>query len=61
MVLKKQVVTDIKNRLAGDLRKVHMELNQNRYEINKLAERQSVLKKEIKEFYKMIRMFPKEV
>jgi 2-hydroxy-3-keto-5-methylthiopentenyl-1-phosphate phosphatase len=60
MQVKKQVMVDIKKRLADALGKVHMELNQNRREINKLAERQCILKKEVKEFYKLIRSLPKD-
>jgi hypothetical protein len=60
MQVKKQVVDDLKKRLAVDLEKVHLELNQNRSQINKLAERQCILKKEVKEFYKLIRTLPKD-
>jgi hypothetical protein len=58
MVVHKKILEDVKQRLMNDLGKVHMEINHNRYEIKKLAERQSVLKREIKEFYKLIRSLP---
>jgi hypothetical protein len=61
MVVKKQVISDIKKRLMENLGKIHSELNSNRFSINKLAERQYVLKKERNEFYKLIRTLPKEV
>jgi hypothetical protein len=41
------------------LSKVHGEMNQNRYAIKKLAERQTILKREVKEFYKVLRALPK--
>jgi hypothetical protein len=60
MQIKKQVMLDIKKRMAESLGKVHMELNQNRFQINKLAERQHVLKNLAKELYKHIRLLSKD-
>ena len=60
MTLRKQVVEDIKSRLRAELGKVHMEINSNRYQIKKFAERQTVLKREVKELYKLLRSFPLE-
>ena len=60
MVVKKQVLKDIQTRLNEDLNKIHSEMNDNRHSINKLAERQHILKKERNEFYKLIRALPKE-
>ena len=61
MEMKKQVMQGIKKRLHADLDKIHAELNQNRYAINQLAKRQSILKQETREFYKLLRSLPKEV
>lgn len=60
MVLKKQVIEDIRKRFKEDLNKIHMELNANRSSIKKLAERQGVLKREIKTYYELMRSLPKE-
>jgi len=61
MVIKKQVMDDILKRFNGDLAKIHQELNQNRQAINKLVDRQKVLKKEVKMFYGLLRSLPKGV
>ena len=55
MTLKKQVLEDIQKRLNEDLKKVHTEINQNKYIINSTAKRQAVLKREVKELYSLIR------
>ena len=55
MNLNKQVVADLKTRLTKELYTIYNELNGNRSQIKKLAERQWVLKKEATEMYKLLR------
>lgn len=55
MKLNKLIVADLKSRLTKELHVIYNELNGNRHQINKLAERQSVLKKETTEIFKLLR------
>lgn len=54
MNIKKQAVEQIIDHLLIELRRTDMELNRNRYEINKLAEQQSIQKEKKTEIYRVI-------
>jgi hypothetical protein len=64
MNLKSQAIADLKVRLNKELSLIRCEMNSNKYQIKKLADRQSLLKKELKEVYSLIRsldMKPKDI
>jgi hypothetical protein len=55
--VKAQVLADIKARIKLDLEKVHIEINSNRSQIKKLAERQWVLKREVSQLFHLMNSF----
>ncbi len=55
MNVKKEVIASIKSRLDGEQRKIDAQLRRNAYEMNQLAEKSTILKREKAELAKLIK------
>ena len=53
--IKAVVLADVRARLQKELSTIHTELNDNRRQMKKLVERQTVLKREVPALYNLLR------